>query len=215
SARPPLDSSYVVRGPNGWNVAEVPYLLAADDALLSAVDRWFVTSFDSARVEVERAAFAFRLMGNEGGLPINLADAGRGTQAALPVVTLLFAAILGKASCEFLIVEEPEVHLYPSAHGALADLIVAAAASGETQVLVETHSENIVLRMRRRLADNRIGRQDLALYYVDEAHAVNEIMLDRFGVALNWPSGVFESDVAEAQAIVEAKLSAMSSEGLE
>src|SRR5262249_317243 len=130
SARPRVESSYIVRNPEGWNITEVPSILAADDELLNAVDGWFIDHFDASRVEVEGAAFAFRLMGNEGGLPINLSDAGRGTQAALPVVTLLLAKILGKVDYQLLIVEEPEVHLHPSAHGALADLIVTAAASG-------------------------------------------------------------------------------------
>src|SRR5262249_43749801 len=151
-------------------VAEVPHLLQSDAELLDLVDAWYAAHLDGTRIVVDRGAFAFRIMGVERESPTNLTHAGRGTQASLPVVTLLLGIAYRRFPAEFVVVEEPEAHLHPSAHGSMADLAIAAARC--SQLLIETHSENFVLRLRRRIADRTIKLDDLRLYYVTESHAV-------------------------------------------
>jgi AAA ATPase-like protein len=207
SARPSIESAYETRDPGAPTVAETPHLLQSDADLLDLVDGWYVANLDGARIVVDRAAFAFRIMGLERQSPTNLTHAGRGTQASLPVVTLLLGIANQRFPARFVVVEEPEAHLHPSAHGSMADLAIAAARC--SQLLVETHSENFILRLRRRIADRTISLNDLRLYYVTESRVVREVTLDEYGATSDWPVGVFESDVAEAQAIVEAKLGAM------
>lgn len=144
-------------------------------------------------------------------LTVNFAHSGRGPQSALPVVTLLLAVASGIRRTPLVIVEEPEAHLHPSVHGDLADLVIASAS--KSQLIVETHSENFLLRLRRRIAEGALSNTNVALYYVDDAHNVLPVELDAFGTTDQWPSGVFESDVDEARAIIEAKMSAMGTLG--
>jgi predicted ATPase len=208
SSRPRINGLYDTRVPEGWTAEEVPYLLQARQRLLRDVDQWFQRNLDNAGVDIDQAAFAFRLVETRGDLAVNLTQSGRGLQSALAVTTLLLGIASGVKSSPLTIVEEPEAHLHPSVHGAMADLVIASAL--KSQVIVETHSENFLLRLRRRIAEKRLSREDVILYFVDEAHHVHEIALDEFGATTNWPVGVFESDVEEARAIVEAKLSMMS-----
>jgi predicted ATPase len=142
---------------------------------------------------------------------ISVAESGRGIQAVLPVVTILLGIARGQRRAHLVVVEEPEEHLHPSAHGPVADLLIEC--SSKAQTIVETHSENLILRLRRRIADGTISADDIALYFVTEDHDVVPVLLDEHGTTTNWPSGVFESDIEEAQAIVEAKLSAMGDMG--
>jgi len=209
SARPAIQSVYSSRESRGWVSEEVPYLLANDDLLLDEVSAWFDTMLGLSGLTTQVAAFAFRLTLSTGSAAINLANAGRGTQAVLPVVALLIAIVSRRVEPSLVIIEEPEAHLHPSAHGALADLIIQASAV--TQIIVETHSENLILRMRRRIADGSMAQNRLQLTYVTEDHEVLSVAIDGQGGASNWPAGVFESDVEEATAIMEAKLQTMRS----
>jgi len=209
SARPPIESTYKSRDPKGPVVVEVPYLLASDGVLMDVTSRWFRDDLGVGEISVDKAAFAFRLTGREMGYPVNLASSGRGIQSVLPVATILRGIATRRIAARLVIIEEPEVHLHPSAHGAVADLVIAA--SSQCQVLVETHSENFVLRLRRRISDAQLSPDDLSLLYLDSDHRVIRVLIDRFGGASNWPHGVFESDVAEAEAIVQAKIAAMGS----
>jgi hypothetical protein len=75
----------------------------------------------------------------------------------------------------------------------MADLVITCAH--RSQVIIETHSENFILRLRRRIAEGLIARTDVALVYLDEARHLIPIALDATGGTDDWPSGVFESDI--------------------
>ena len=50
------------------------------------------------------------------------------------------------------LVQQPEIHLHPDAQAGLADFFIYLASYGVVTV-VETHSEYLLLRLRRRLAE--------------------------------------------------------------
>nr|BFE65902.1 AAA family ATPase [Dactylosporangium thailandense] len=202
-----IQSTYATREPNRWTVTEVPFLLATNTELMAEVSAWYREHLSGILVDIDQAAFAFRLVEIRNQSPVSLSESGRGTQAVLPVVSLLLGVARGWRRAQLVVVEEPEEHLHPSAHGAIGDLLIEA--SSKATVVTETHSENLILRLRRRIAQRELDASDVAFYYVSENHEVVQINVDQYGAADNWPMGVFESDAEEAQAIVEAKLSAM------
>lgn len=208
SGRAKIESTYATREPNAWTVGEVPYLLATNDRLATEVANWYAESLNGVNIDVDAAAFAFRLVEIRDSLAVSLSDSGRGIQAVLPVAALLLGVSMREQRARLVVVEEPEEHLHPSAHGAVADLLIAASQT--SQVIVETHSENLILRLRRRIAEGRLSVDDVSLYYVDENHLVSPVVVDQYGIAENWPAGIFEGDAEEASDIVEAKLAAMS-----
>jgi hypothetical protein len=211
SSRPKIETIYTVRPPAAWTVDEVPHLLRATPRLLTAVDLWFREHVDGSGLDIDQAVFAFRMAEIRDDLTVNFAQSGRGPHSVLPVVTLLLAVASGIRRAPLVIVEEPEAHLHPSVHGDLADLVIACAS--KSQIIIETHSENFLLRLRRRIAESTLPNTNVALYFIDDAHNVLPIELDAFGTTDKWPSGVFESDVDEARAIIEAKISAMGTLG--
>jgi hypothetical protein len=213
SNRPAISATYEAREPNGWSSEEAPYLLAEDSRLRKSVDAWLQRELDRTSIDVDKAGFAFRLVTKDARRRtlVNLSDAGRGTQSVVPLTTILLAVAQELYDSELVIVEEPEAHLHPSAHGAVADLVIAAAR--RATILVETHSENFILRLRRRVAEGTLAPHDIGLYYLDLNQRLAHIHIDKQGMTDDWPAGVFEYDVDEAQAIVQAKLRSIDKKG--
>jgi hypothetical protein len=78
----------------------------------------------------------------------NLSDVGFGVSQVLPV---LVQGLLMRRGGIYL-VQQPEIHLHPDAQAGLADFFIYLACHGVITV-VETHSEHLLLRLRRRLAE--------------------------------------------------------------
>ncbi len=83
----------------------------------------------------------------------NLIDVGYGVSQALPVITEL----LREDAPPLFLLQQPEVHLHPSAQAALGTLFCQVAATGR-QLVVETHSDHLINRVRM---DVRDGASDL------------------------------------------------------
>ncbi|MCL2182302.1 MAG: DUF3696 domain-containing protein [Chitinispirillia bacterium] len=66
-------------------------------------------------------------------------NVGFGLSYSLPVITALLSASPGS----LLIIENPEAHIHPQGQSKIAELI-ALAAQGGAQVIVETHSDHIL-----------------------------------------------------------------------
>jgi predicted ATPase len=101
-------------------------------------------------------------------LEINLADVGTGIAQILPIVVQRqFETLTGKNSA-LEIVEQPELHLHPSANGHLADLYIEAAKHSDSSFIIETHSENFLLRIRRRIAEKSFDSNQVIIYWIND-----------------------------------------------
>ncbi len=127
-------------------------------------------------------------------LKVNLADVGFGASQVLPIVIEGFYA----RDRAMLLIEQPEIHLHPKAQGVLGDLLIdIATLEGGKTVLVETHSEHVLSRIRRRIAERRISRDSVAIYYCEPSAGgtkVREIGVNSNGQYENegLPEGFFE-----------------------
>ncbi|MFA6472445.1 MAG: AAA family ATPase [Candidatus Latescibacterota bacterium] len=79
----------------------------------------------------------------------NFADVGFGISQVLPV--LVQGLLVPRGST--YIVQQPELHLHPDAQAGLADFFIYLATQN-VRSIVETHSEYLLLRLRRRLAEH-------------------------------------------------------------
>lgn len=92
----------------------------------------------------------------------NLIDVGYGVSQVLPLVTELlrsgdFLDLLRYSIPSIFLLQQPEVHLHPSAQAALGTLF-CQVANPERQLVVETHSDHLLDRVRM---DVRDGTTDL------------------------------------------------------
>lgn len=130
-----------------------------------------------------------------------LTDVGFGVSQVLPVITLLQFVPEGST----VILEQPEIHLHPLAQAGLADVIIQAATHRKVQVILESHSEHLLLRLQRRIAEKRLPADDVKLYFCDiprNCSVLTPLELDLFGRIENWPDrfmGDAFSETAEAE----------------
>ena len=146
-----------------------------------------------------------RVQAQAGADEVFLTDVGFGVSQVLPVVTLLQYAPEGST----VILEQPEIHLHPLAQAKLADAIIQAATHRKVQVILESHSEHLLLRLQRRVAEEKISSEDVKLYFCDAPQGVSTLtplQLDIFGNILNWPDKFMGDAFTETAKAEEARL---------
>ena len=194
-------------GARGENTLE---LISADairggGALLKTINEWFQDSLGhSVRIDKKGDYSKLFLAPNDDGVEVSLSETGAGFSQVLPIIAQNSIAQNRGAVRNVLVVEQPELHLHPAIHGAVADIIIATASQGNSTVFVETHSEQFILRIRRRLAEGKIKPEDVLIWSVGHSGAsqmegvdVAEIQLDEDGTPDDWPEGVFEESFDE------------------
>lgn len=130
-----------------------------------------------------------------------LTDVGFGVSQVLPVITLLQYVPEGST----VILEQPEIHLHPLAQAALADVLIQAANHRKVQIFLESHSEHLLLRLQRRIAEEVISSDDIKLYFCDAPQGTSRLVpleVDLLGSIRNWPSrfmGDAFSETAKAE----------------
>ncbi len=207
--RRPIRGSYERSAPRpiGLDGSAAPEWLAETSELLEVAGDWYETNMDGWRLSLDSAADVFRCVLRRGGVEVNLADAGDGMQQLLPVVMQQLLHGYRDLPAFLDLVEEPELHLHPAAHAPLADLFLRTAASGKGQILVETHSENLLLRLRRRIAEGADPGL-VATYWVEDradgSSAVRPIQILPDGEVDYWPEGVFSEGYQEVRALRRA-----------
>ncbi len=127
----------------------------------------------------------------------NLTDVGFGVSQVIPVITLLYYV----PDHSVVILEQPEIHLHPSAQSALADVLIDAIQKRHIQVILESHSEYLLKRLQRRIAEEHIASKDVALYFVTTGEkgesSLMPLEVDLFGRILNWPENFFGDEFGE------------------
>lgn len=127
-----------------------------------------------------------RVKTRKGSSEVLLTDVGFGISQVLPVITLLQYVPEGST----VILEQPEIHLHPLAQAALADVIIQAATHRNVQVILESHSEHLLLRLQRRIAEEAVPNDHVRLYFCDAAKGestITQLDVDLYGNIRNWP----------------------------
>ena len=178
--------------------------------LMEQLNYWLDTKFkvlSNVRIEDIDAAKTIKAIVADdprGDKHINLAAMGTGLSQLVPVIVQTVLTPPGGT----LLIEQPEIHLHPKAQAALGDLFVTYAKQ-RRQLIVETHSEHLLLRIRRRIAEGQIDANDVRIFFVDKnkSHTrVRQLRLDNKGHFAQWPAGFFEEGYREAMAIAMAQV---------
>lgn len=121
-------------------------------------------------------------------------NVGFGLTYTLPVVLALVSAKPGS----LVLLENPEAHLHPKGQAKLGELI-ALAASGGVQVIVETHSDHILNGIRVATYYGKISPDAIALHFFESVVKDDVIQvnvrhphIDSDGRIDEWPDGFFD-----------------------
>ncbi len=164
-----------------------------------------ISSFDIKEIKEGSGLFQVWVKKNEASSPVLITDVGFGVSQILPVITLCYYVPEGS----IVLIEQPEIHLHPSVQAGLADVFIDAIKTRKIQILLESHSEHLLRRLQRRVAEEKIDESDIQLYFCEMTNGKSEIRsleLDEFGTIKNWPTDFFGDEFGEIAAINLAKL---------
>ena len=172
--------------------------------LIDDVNQWLEKMGYVLEWDVLKGGMAHMMLKDKSGIKINLKDVGFGISQLLPV---LIQGYVAEAE-QTILMEQPEIHLHPRAQANLGDLFIALAEPKKS-LIVETHSEHLMLRLRRRIAEQKIPKEMVGIYFVewkDGESVVSRIELDDYGQMVNVPEGFktfFSDDFEETMKITE------------
>ena len=147
------------------------------------------------------------LVDKRSGTAVSHRDVGIGVSQVLPVLVSAYAS-----SGKLLAIEQPEIHLHPALQADLGDVFLESALSGGGNTLViESHSEHLLLRIMRRIRETSTGNlpegipevrpQDVMVLFVEpdgEQSLIREMPLNERGELVKaWPGGFFEEGLRE------------------
>lgn len=162
-----------------------------------------IHSFSVRPIAENRKEYEVRVKQTATSTEVALTDVGFGVSQILPILTLCYYAPEGST----LILEQPEIHLHPSVQAGLADVFVDAIKTRGIQIVVESHSEHLLRRLQRRVAEEALAAKDASLYFVSaqggQSH-VETLDLDLFGNITNWPENFFGDEMGDLIAMTEA-----------
>ena len=143
----------------------------------------------------------------EGAPQVAITDVGVGVSQILPILVL----------CNYVpadstvLLEQPEIHLHPAVQARLADVFIDAFQKNEVQIVFESHSEHLLRRLQRRIAEGELSEHDVSLFFCsiqeDGESVVGELEVDQCGNIANWPKDFFGDQFGEVAAMSEAALS--------
>lgn len=175
--------------------------------LMTAVSRWakYLDIGESFSVS-DQGRFGIQMQVRQADVEgdLDLTSVGTGVSQLLPVIVMCVQAPAGS----LLLIEQPELHLNPKVQQRLADFLLAMAQSGR-HLIVETHSEYLISRLRRRVAEDEKDRlqETIGIYFakrVNGATTYDFVQQNEFGGIEEWPENFFDQATEEEHAILSA-----------
>jgi len=164
-----------------------------------------IESFSLRPIAENHREYELRIKRSKSSAPVLLTDVGFGVSQVLPVLVLCYYVPEGST----VLLEQPEIHLHPFVQAFLADVFIDATRRRNIQIIVESHSEHLLRRLQRRIAEGKVSHDDTALYFCrqqDGESAAEPLDVDMSGNIRNWPQDFFGDQMGEAVAMTEAAM---------
>ena len=166
-------------------------LRSTDEQIMKWLQRLeLIYSYDLNSTSNKEQDYEFIVQQYKDGPKVGLTDVGFGVSQVLPLLTLCYYAPEGSV----LILEQPEAHLHPKVQSELADVLIDVVRNRNVQIILESHSENLLLRLTRRIAEGQIPAEDMVLYSCkinDGISEIEQLEMDEYGNISNWPQDFF------------------------
>lgn len=181
----------------------LPRTVPLNEALNSWL-QWFGLADEATSEDLGRLGIGLSVTPSALGRPVDLTSVGVGVSQVLPVVLLCLLAKPGT----LVILEQPELHLHPRLQQDLADFLLACVETGR-QLVIESHSEHLVNRLRRRVAaDDTDETRDLVkLVFAESSDGITTYRESRInaygGLDDDWPDGFLDLGARESRALIK------------
>ncbi len=155
-----------------------------------------IHSFSLEPIAENRKDYEFRVKKSPNSSEVLITDVGFGVSQLLPVLVLCYYVPENST----IILEQPEIHLHPKVQSDLADVLIDVVKNRNVQIILESHSEHLLLRLMRRMAEERLSADDTALYFCqinDGTSTIERLNMDEYGNIRNWPQDFFGDSTGE------------------
>ncbi len=164
-----------------------------------------IHSFTLKQIAMNRKDYELRVKKSKTSPEVMVTDVGFGVSQILPILVLCYYVPEGSV----ILLEQPEIHLHPSVQAWLADVFIDVVKNRNVQIIVESHSEHLLRRLQRRIAEEQIKADETALYFCrmdNSASEIEKLDIDMFGDIKNWPRDFFGDEIGEVVAKAEAAM---------
>lgn len=180
--------------------------------ILDGIEKDLVSIGVGERVEsLARGKVGYELQVEDARGTWNVTDLGTGVSQVLPILVLLNSSPPGSV----VVIEQPEVHLHPAMQSRIGDVLLRH--SEDKALIVETHSDYLLNRLRLRILESGVAKQDRETFpkvtflwselAEDETgYVIGPLALDQFGDLAQWPDGFFDSFENDVEGILRAKI---------
>lgn len=220
--------NYLTVGAEGENVAEVleklssetikyiiieeesdsPKFVERQGTFLEAVKYWLCQRFNlCSDIYSKKTADSYVIyVKSLNGVESTIRHVGFGISQILPIIV----EGIRLSSGETLILEQPEIHLHPKVQSQLFDFLISIVQQGK-KVIVETHSDHLITRLRRRIAEDSCNtlHEKISLTFIESSASdliFRNIGIDDFGGLDYFPIDFIEKADVELKAILKAQM---------
>lgn len=200
-----VERRYVL--PDGENTRFILDMMSERKDDFNLVKQWICDRFELARdlniVKESGKLYRVVVTTNE-GVKVDLMHMGFGLSQILPIVT---QGCISQPD-SLMIVEDPDVHMHPSIQAAMADFFIFLCLKHKVSLLVETHSDHFITRIRRRIAEKEIQPDKIHLIFVMNDFGASEYksipLSDAGRLEGSMPPRFLDTRDTDFKAIIEA-----------
>lgn len=183
------------KGENAFNVLYLERLEKKyKRKILDNINKWLVKSGFNSEIIVESISenlYKIKIDDKIMNTESNISDFGFGLSQFLPILIQISRI----SENETIIVEQPELHLNPRLQAEIADIFIEKAR--KNSFIIETHSEHLIARIQRRIAEGKLENKDVIIYFFARGKdrvTVDKLEINKYGEIPNWPKGFFEDE---------------------
>ncbi len=194
-----------------WTVSALLAAQKSEPEILEKIAHWLrelnlIHNFDIQPIRANRPEYEVLIRPTANSPEVSLTDVGFGVSQILPVLALCYY-VPEESS---IILEQPEIHLHPSAQMGLADILIEVTKTRKVQIILESHSEHLLRRLQRRIAEEKLTHEDVALYFCstdsEGKSNLTPLQVDKFGNIKNWPDNFLGDEMGDVFAMTEASM---------
>ncbi len=122
--------------------------------------------------------------------------------AGISYIVAIIIATLSAKKEQIIIIENPEIHLHPQAQSKIGEFLAFVASRG-VQIIIETHDDHLINRLRYEVYHNRIASNEIIIHYKEKETPFEQIEIDSKGKFRDkngenaFPKGFYDATLKE------------------